>query len=388
LRLRRTNLSSLLGGTLVAVPGALLVGFSVVADARWFDEHWLELYCAVSPSTKVWETLARTVAAIVGLGLILASLSIVPRWIAMRNPVRSIRSLAAIAVAVALALVTSDAVLRWRARKKNSLAEDPKLPPMMIDTSGNYAPVPGTKEVTLPTGRVEYAIDADGNRSASADRVTDTRAPTVLFAGESITLGWGVPYEKTYPALVGAALGVQAIDLGVTGFSNDQAYLRLRAALDKLSRPVAVVMIAIAQQLERNVSPRRDRLVLSSQRLSLLPASTSWVATSPLRDLLGYHSYEAIPLTHAILRATAEEATAKGARPIFVWTNFGPPCLGDESGVSPLERSLFDGIAHLRVEITPDQRLGGWDLHPNEAGHIALAGAVVAALRQTETVFR
>src|SRR5438093_557515 len=76
--------------------------------------------------------------------------------------------------------------------------------------------------------RVTYAINADGNRAPAADSVADPALPTILFTGESFAIGWGVAYEKTYPALVGAALGVQAINLAVVGFSSDQAYQRVK----------------------------------------------------------------------------------------------------------------------------------------------------------------
>ena len=59
---------------------------------------------------------------------------------------------------------------------------------------------------------------------------------------------------------------------------------------------------------------------------SWFPRSTSLWATSPLRQLIGYHSAEAIPLTRAILQATIDLSRSRGAIPIFVWTNYGRPC--------------------------------------------------------------
>jgi hypothetical protein len=380
---------SLLGAAIVAGVGALLVGTALAADARWFDVHWLELYCAVSPATYTWEWVARAIAAIAGLGLLVAALTVVPRRIGRSDSARLGRSTASIALAVLLALVASDGILRRRARNRNDVVHEPTLPPMVIDTTGNFAPLPGrTKGVALGPRHVEYAIDSDGNRAASADRVADLRAPTLLFAGESITIGWGVPYEKTYPAVVGAALGLQSINLAVARFSNDQAYLRLHGTLDRFERPVAVVTLAIASQIARNVSRGRDRLVLSNGRLQLLPASTSWLATSPLLDLF-FHSDEAIALTRAIFRATAEAARAKGARAIFVWTNFGPPCVEGDRGASPVELALFESTAHVRVDITPDEYIASpGDPHPNEAGHMAIARAILAAVAPPEALSR
>jgi hypothetical protein len=372
--------------------GAAFAAGGVAADPRWFDEHWLELYCPVSRATPVWEIFARALLGATGLGLIGAAVSVVPRWIVRHGPARAFRMVARIAIGLVLALIVSDAILRWRARAKPDVADEPALPPMVIDATGNYAPSPRrTKQVILPTRRVEYAIDGDGDRAARADHVPDPATPAVLFAGESVTLGWGVAYEKTYPAIVGAAMGVQAINLAVTGFANDQAYLRVKAALATFERPVAVVMLVIPSQLARNVSVRRDRLALSNGRLVIQRASTSPFATSPLRDLFRYHSAEAVALTRAIFQATIEAATARGARPLFVWTNFGPPCLADDSGETALEDSLFGGLhaSHVRVEIRPEQTLQPpQDQHPNEAGHLAIAEVILAALRAPEAVSR
>jgi len=40
----------------------------------------------------------------------------------------------------------------------------------------------------------------------------DYAAPTMLFSGESITVGHGLPWEDTYPAIVGKAFGLQVVD--------------------------------------------------------------------------------------------------------------------------------------------------------------------------------
>jgi hypothetical protein len=257
---------------------------------------------------------------------------------------------------------------------------------MRTDETGNYVPMPSLAKQGEVGGRmIRYEIDADGNRAASTTRAADRRAPTILFTGESITHGFGVAYEHSYPFLVGRAMGVQAVNVSVTGFSSDQAYLRLREALPKFERPLAAVTLVLPEQLERNVSDRRQRLSLDQQgRLELLPLSSSPFRTSPLWMLLPYHSDEAIALTRAILLATERVARARGARSLFVLTNFGPPCLAGEGGVSELEHTLFSGldVAHLRVDITPSLMIKPPnEVHPNEKGHEAIAAAIVGALR-------
>jgi hypothetical protein len=263
---------------------------------------------------------------------------------------------------------------------------------MTIDPRGHVILLAShTKDVTFGKRVVRYAIDADGNRAASSDHVTDPNAPAVLFTGESVGMGWGVAYEQSYSALVAKALAVQAVNVSITGFANDQAYLRARDALGKLSHPLAIVTVVLPDQLERNVDVARERLVLSQRgRLELEPASTSFWATSPLRKLIGYHSSDAIALTRAVLQATAELAHSRGAVPIFLWTNYGRPCDLTERGTSVLEERLFSGFdaTHVRVEIPPSQTIqNGEDPHPNEIGHQALARAVLEALRGASPLF-
>jgi hypothetical protein len=370
-------------GAVTAI-GAALVAAAVGADGRWFEEHWLSSYCTRSAVTPSLEATARLLAAGSGVALVTLARPRLALWVSGRTPGEVVRRCGAIVLAVALSLVVSDAVLRLR-QSQRSRSEEAFLPPMTTDARGNYTPVAlQTKDVTFGERVVHYSIDAAGNRAASCDHATDPNAPTVLFTGESVGIGWGVAYQKSYPALVAAALGVQAVNVSVAGFANDQAYLRARTALAKLAHPIAVVTVAVAEQLERNVNPVRDHLALSSDgRLELAPASTSPWATSPLRKI-GYHTSEAIPLTRAILQATADLARSREAIPVFLWTNYGQPCDLTDRATSLLEEQLFSGIgaAHLRVDIAPDQTIhGAADAHPDERGHQALARAVLNTLR-------
>jgi hypothetical protein len=364
--------------------GTTMVVWAFRSDGAWFDRHVLVDYCPLATSTLALETLARWAAG--GLGIALA-LVVRPRLarFASRAPARSWRMGARIASAALLALVLCDLYLRHRESARR-LEHEPGLPPMRVDETGNFVPIPSSAREWDVEGRlVRYETDAAGNRTASAAPAVDSRAPTVVFTGESIALGWGVPYERAFPFLVGRALGVQAVDVAVTGFAFDQAYLRAKEMLARFDAPVALVTIVLPAQLERTVDPKRQRLALGDDgRLEIVPRSRSPLATSPLRKLLPFHTDEAIPLARAIFRATDELARSRGARALFVFTNFGAPCVPEPDGVSRLERDLFFGldVAHTRVEVPPASMIRPpREVHPNEMGHEALADAVVAALR-------
>lgn len=369
----------------VIAVGATLLAAAVGADSRWFEEHWLGAYCTRSSVTPALEAIARVLVGGSGVALVALARPRLERWVSRRSAGEVLARCAAIILAVVLSLVVSDAVLRRR-QSQRKRSEAPFLPPMTIDARGNYAPLPSqTKDVTFGKRVVRYAIDPDGNRAASSDHVADPNAPTIVFTGESVGIGWGVAFEQSYPSLVAAALGVQTVNVAVAGFSNDQAYLRARDAFTKLAHPIALVTVAVAEQLERNVNPTRDHLVLSPEgRLELEPASTSLWATSPLLKL-GYHASDAIALTRAILDATAELSRSRKAIPVFLWTNYGQPCHLTDRGKSRLEEQLFSGLdaAYARVDIAADQTINGAaDAHPDEKGHQALARAVLDALRR------
>jgi len=370
--------------TIVVLPAAALVVWALSVDSVWFDRHVLPNYCPRASSTLVLEKVARWTALAAGLAWTAFARPKIVRSLARPPSGTFFRASARIAVAVVLALGVSDLYLRIKERRRN-LEHEARLPPMRCDETRNYVAIPSRANEWEVEGRaIRYEINAEGNRAASIFELPDHDAPSILFTGESIALGLGVAYPQSYPARVAHAIGIQAVNLAVTGSPSDQAYLRLRETLPTFSRPVAVVTLVLPDQLERNVSDRRQRLVQRDGRLELAAESIWPWTTSPLRKLVPYHSAEAVELPRAILRATGELARARNARALFVMTNFDQPCLVDESGTSRLERDLFSGLdlPHVRVDISPDQMIGfPKEVHPNERGHQAIADAIIAALK-------
>src|SRR5205823_11341191 len=125
------------------------------------------------------------------------------------------------------------------------------------------------------------------NRSRSSDDAPDPSLPTILFSGESIGIGWGLPFDETTPVLVSKALGVQTVNLSVAGFATDQAYLRLERELPRYANPVAIVTFVVPIQLARNVSRNRSRLELSpAGDLRPLAPRPAFLRNSPLLKLV------------------------------------------------------------------------------------------------------
>jgi hypothetical protein len=273
------------------------------------------------------------------------------------------------------------------------------MPLAVRDPEVGWRPDPGKSEVVtyrdphappgkiVPETTIEYVTDAAGNRVRSAAEPTDFTKPAILFSGESITLGLGIPYDDTYVAQVARATGLEGVNLAVTAYANDQSYVRLRQQLPRFEKPVAVVTLVVAAALLRNVDRRIGHLLPEPDgSMRAVPPTSDLFFRSPLRDLverkIGLHSGAHLDIARNVIAATARDARSRGAYPLFVLTNWGMPCLpADDGGPPPLEHVLFDGLSvpYIAVELAPSV----WDAtidHPGVVAHDQLAARIVEAL--------
>jgi hypothetical protein len=247
--------------------------------------------------------------------------------------------------------------------------------------------------VELGGRRIAYAIDADGDRARSEDDVSDPSRPAILLAGESIAFGYGLTHDESVAAELGRDLHVPVVNLAVVGYGNDQAHLRVLAALARHRAPLAVVTVFVPEQIRRNVEPWRPRLALApggglargaDGEPALVPAAGG-PRVARLLGELPYHGDGPLDLTAAILRATADAARAHGAVPLFVVTNYRAACRHGEGEEPWVVDRLFvrQRLPFVRVDLGPDDRLPGWfEGHPNAAGARKIAAAVGRALRE------
>lgn len=186
-----------------------------------------------------------------------------------------------------------------------------------------------------------------------------------------------------FPALVGRHLGVQAVNLAVVGYGNDQAHQRVLDALERFRHPIAVVTLFHPGQIRRNVDVWRPRLALRADgSLALVPPSTG-PRLAKLLDQLPWHGDRALRITAAVLRATADAARARGAFPLFVVANYGAPCLreGDREAWIVEEVFVRQGLAFVRVDLGPEDLLPGiLERHPGPRGSARIAAAVEGVL--------
>jgi hypothetical protein len=387
--------------TLTTLGGAALIGWSAIADAHWAERHVLPAYCATNQGEWAFARAVPWVAAALG---VLAIWKLAPALAALVERAslrRQAGALAGIAVAVAASLAVGEAIARWTHDRvmlggRAPAAEKRETAMTRVDARLGWSYFPGRTTWTRMGDRaVSYAIDAYGDRAASSAGRPDPARPTILFAGESIAFGYGLPWEETFPYLVGRDLGVQPVNLAVVGYGNDQAHLRVLDALPRFARPLAVVTLFIPDQMKRNVDSWRPRLGLGPGG-ALVPVPASGGARlSRLLAELPFHGDGASTVTAAILRATAEAARARGAFPLFVVTNYGAACL-HQDGEPWIVDELFvrQGLPFVRVDLEREDLLPeALERHPGSRGARKIARAVELALsrrlglRLLETAF-
>ncbi len=362
---------------------AALARFALLADEPWFVRHVLTL--------DYYEPPSRLLPLLVRGGAVLsAALCLAAAVLVLRRP-PSLGALLRVALAVVLALVAGEGILRYAERHKSE--ERRTLHTRLGQRHPRYGWTmrPGLAATVRLAGRdLDLAFDAQGNRVRSLRELPDAAAPSLLIAGESVASGHDLQWDETFAARAAAALSLQPISLAVNGYGVDQAALRLLDALPLYAHPDAVVLVVMPVQLGRNLIDNHPRLALQADgslalqadgSLALLPEAAGFWADLRLRRLLWqqlpYRSDAAIArtvaLSRALLQKVAAAARARGARPLFL--------LPDAAGW--VTEALFSGtdLPHVEVRLESGERFAN-DWHPNPRGAERLAAAVVQALRR------
>lgn len=355
--------------------GLVLVAGAIAANQGWLDRHFLPSFIVERVLYVRIQTTVRAAIAALGVMLALVARRRLARAIA-RDPVVVVLC----GLALVLGLAASEVALRFvRVRPAEWLfhAEEPRRQP---DARLGWTLVPSRIGRVAIGGRaIEYGIDAQGYRARRPGDSVDRARPTIVFAGESVIFGEGLTFDESVPAQVAALTGLQTANLGVNGYSNDQAFLRLQQELPRFSHPVAVVSLFMPALFGRNLDDDRPHL---GPGLTWQPASHHLRLVSLARLFVPYRSEDAIArgiaLTREVLRATVDLARARGATPLLVVPRIG----AENPAEAALRRRVLDdgGIAYVPVPIDGTWTVEPSDRHPDARGAQAIARAVAAAL--------
>lgn len=148
---------------------------------------------------------------------------------------------------------------------ENSFARfDPEL-------GWSYIPNKSTTHETVDTTKPVY-FDENGIRVPSSGFHFDYHKPSVLFIGDSFTMGHGLSYEESFVGKFTAlnAVPYQVVNLGVQGYGTNQALIALKKYLPKFNTKI-VVYTFIEDHILRNGNYDRRILNPSARFLGTKP---------------------------------------------------------------------------------------------------------------------
>ena len=359
---------------LTALAALSLIAFPFFADQRWFDRHFLPSFFFTRDEYVRIELIVRATAAIIGLSLLLLARRHVARTLADHPDV-----ILTTALAVVLAFGATEIILRQKRMRAAEEVPPKKEPLRNLDGRLGWLFVPSHTGYQSNNGRrVQYVMDANGYRVRTPEDRVDFNAPAILFAGESMMVGEKLLWRETIPALVGSRLGIQPVNIAVSGYATDQAYLRLASELPRFRNPVAVVMLFSPSIFDRNLDDDRPHL---DEHLALKPPADHWRLLALARRIVRYRSDETIErgvaTTRELLRATVRLARSRGAVALIVVPQFTPETPRERD----LRRRILDAakLPYVLVPLDPNARVPD-DGHPNAAATAVVADAVASRL--------
>jgi hypothetical protein len=349
-------------GLLTLAAAALVLG-AILAGQAWFDRHFLPVYFLSRRLYVLGETLARIALAMVGVGLFLLR-PVVGRMAERASPAELGAGTLRVVVALLLAVGVSEAALRIALPRATEEAPPKAEPLRRRDPQLGWVFVPSRVAHDTSAGRVtDYAFDPRGYRVPALAQPVDPAQPTILFTGESIVTGFGLPWSQSIPARVGAALKTQTANMAVFAYADDQVYLRLAQEMPRFAHPRAVVILFSPGLFFRDFDDDRPHL---GPDLSPRPAVRHWRLESLLRFFVPYHSGAQIDREIAQTRAelVAEDPRERRLRSLIL----DQPCL-----------------PYVWVQLDPAWRIPR-DPHPDAKGAQVIAAAITARLNQYASV--
>lgn len=367
---------------LAGLLGAALIVAAIRADTHWFDRHFLPDMFHRRPKQLRLLWAGRSVVGAIGLWLLVVVRPWLGRLALWTPALRLGMALMPTLIAILLAVGVTEAVLRsspWRAAQEAPVSREPVR---RRDPTFGWLFVSSREgHVRSTSGReVSYAFDAHGYRVRRPGDQVDLARPSVVFTGESVIFGDGLDWDESIPGQVRALTHLQTVDMAVEAYAPDQAYLRLRAELPQLRRPVAVVTIFIPSLFGRILDDDRPHL---DADLQWRPAAQGWRLAAFAKRLVPYRSADdldrGLNTTRAIYRSTIALAKARGAVPIIL----APIFLPEPPAELAIRRKVLDeaGISYLPVPLDPAWRLPH-NKHPDARGDRAMAEAIAKRLQQ------
>jgi len=203
----------------------------------------------------------------------------------------------------------------------------------------------------------------DANQALSAPAPGQNR---VVFMGDSITEGWGMPATATSPARGEFFPGKPYLNRGISGQTSPQMLVRFRQDVLNL-HPAVVVILAGTNDVAENTGKMTAQETLGNivsmvelaRASQIRPVLCSILPASDFRWHTGLQPAPKIQALNALLKDYA-------AKNHIVYVDYYSPMVNSEGG--------------LKSELSPD------GVHPNAAGYAIMAplaeAGISAALKQ------
>ncbi len=160
------------------------------------------------------------------------------------------------------------------------------------DPTLGWVPIPDSSGTML--GK-PLSFTAEGTREQNRDRPPAT-GPLIIAFGDSMTEGYAVGNDETWPAILERITGRPVLNAGVRGYGLDQMVLRAERMVPEI-RPSTVILAFIADDISRVALSVRDArgkpyFVPDGEGLALHNVPVQGAGLSPLmaaaRRILGY----------------------------------------------------------------------------------------------------
>jgi hypothetical protein len=378
----------LFANVIVSAAGLLLIAVTLATGRDWLDAHVLPTW----RHSRLFQTtifdIIRVTALLLGVCLIVLVRPAVARAVARGLSRPLLVQVFACVVAAIAGIAAAETVLRSNAWRSIYAAREPLEPLRRPDPYYGWLYVPDhVTKVRVGKRSIEYATSHDGYRVRSVGQPVDFRRPAIVFAGESILLGWSLPFEETIQAETERLLGVPVVNLSVNAFGTDQIYMRLKRELPRFERPAAVVILFMPRLLDRNLD--RDRPHLDAHLRWHAGEAPSYRLAELGRRLLRYRSEdtirEGIATTQAALRGMLEHARRRGAEALIVVPQFEPA----DASEARVRRRVLDeaGLPYLLVPLDEHWR-GSDDIHPDVRATKKIAAEIALRLANSSAMVR
>jgi len=251
--------------------------------------------------------------------------------------------------------------------------------------------------------RIPSYFDEFGLRVRAPGVTHDPARPTMLFVGDSFTMGHGVTFEESFVGRLEARrdFPYQVVNLGVQAFGTDQSLLMLKRHVSRFNTKV-VVYTFIDDHVARNANHDRRLLemvagvpgtkplygltpdgalylrkaptALSGPPAARLPAllQIAWTRLGPRPS---------VPLTRALVREMRRVAEAHGARfLVLYWRGQAPEPDPRDDVLGSMDVDVLDVGTNAPSEWRTWTLPG--DPHPDARAHARVAALLYSRFRE------